>query len=163
MSRAQDIWERIERKILPEPMTGCWLWTGFLNDRGYAAEYTIEGPQKYKTHRAHRLVYEMHKGPIPEGLYIDHLCRNRSCVNPLHLEPVTMRENTMRGNGRYNLARWRLARTHCRRGHEYTPENTRMAKHSKTGAIARKCRKCHAETTLADYYKKKARREEASA
>lgn len=72
--------------------SGCWLWTGALRD-GY-------GRVKFNgsvTQEAHRASYEFHIGPIPEGLVIDHLCRNRSCINPSHLEPVTQGENIRRG------------------------------------------------------------------
>ena len=68
--------------------TGCWEWDACLNDAGYG----LKGH-----HRAHRLMYEKHKGPIPEGLQIDHICRNRKCINPDHLEAVTHAENGRRG------------------------------------------------------------------
>src|SRR5262249_49353562 len=80
--------ERIEAKIIPEPNSGCFLWTGKLDVRGYARIWHNRGD-----HIAHRLYYELKKGPIPEGLVLDHLCRVRCCVNPDHLEPVTNREN----------------------------------------------------------------------
>jgi hypothetical protein len=70
---------------------GCWMWTGTLN-KGYGM-FSFGG----KTRRAHRFAYEALVGPIPEGLALDHLCRNPACVNPAHLEPVTWRENVYRG------------------------------------------------------------------
>lgn len=73
---------------------GCWLWTGRMNRHGYG-QITAHYP-KDKTYRAHRLAYELYKGPIPEGLHIDHLCCNASCVNPDHLEAVTSEENARR-------------------------------------------------------------------
>ena len=69
---------------------------------------------------AHRYAYEELVGPIPEGLQLDHLCRNRSCVNPDHLEPVTCRENLRRGE---TLNAANLAKTHCPAGHPYAGEN----------------------------------------
>lgn len=86
---------------------GCWQWTGYRYGNGYGA-LSIEGRQRL----AHRVSYEEFVGPIPVGLTIDHLCRNRACVNPVHLEPVTGRENTQRA-----------MRSHCVNGHEFTEAN----------------------------------------
>ena len=106
----------------------CWHWTGAASHDGYGRVYTERGV-KY----AHRVVWELLVGPIPEGLVIDHLCRNRSCVNPDHLEPVTRKENQRRGQANQNIAK-----THCKRGHEFTEENTYIQ--PSTGK--RGCRRC---------------------
>lgn len=103
--------------------SGCWLWIGAQNAAGYGI-VTVNG----RTLKAHRVSYEVHVGPIPEGLHIDHLCRVRNCVNPEHLEPVTLAENNRRAAA---------AQTHCIHGHEFTPENTLTSKRGH-----RFCRSC---------------------
>jgi hypothetical protein len=110
--------ERLERLIEPEPTSGCWLWIGARDVKGYGA-FTAEG-----VHRgAHRVVYEVFTGErIPDGLTLDHLCRTPCCVNPAHLQIVTMRENTLRGTG---LPAQYAKRTSCPQGHPYDDSNTR--------------------------------------
>jgi hypothetical protein len=106
----------------------CWNWTGFLNEGGYG-RFTVDDRRVL----AHRYAFELLVGPIPAGLTLDHLCRNRACVNPAHLEPVTRAENTRRG------VRPVIVRvTHCMYGHEYTDENTYWR------GKRRACRACHA-------------------
>jgi hypothetical protein len=83
---------RFWSKCIPEPNSGCWLWTAYLDRDGYG---TIRiGLAKF---RAHRVAYDAKKQTIPPGLQIDHLCRTPCCVNPEHLEAVTPGENTRRG------------------------------------------------------------------
>lgn len=79
--------------VLVEPELGeCWVWCARLNRNGYG-RLSVGGRELM----AHRLSYEAHVGPIPDGLLLDHLCRVRQCVNPAHLEPVTHQVNTLRG------------------------------------------------------------------
>jgi hypothetical protein len=120
--------ERLEFYSIPEPNTGCTLWIGALFKTGYGK---LSKDGKYK--RAHRLAYELARGPIPSGLQIDHLCRVRSCVNVAHMEVVTNRQNTLRGVGRTAV---NARKTHCLRGHEFTPQNTyRYANNQRTCRI----------------------------
>ncbi len=89
---------------------------------------------------AHRAAYELYVGPIPEGLTIDHLCRNTLCVNPAHLEAVTMRENILRGTGPSAQA---ARKTHCLRGHPFDDGNTLFRATGKR--VCRACQRVHRE------------------
>lgn len=120
----------------------CWIWKRNKRD-GY-------GRLKHNgaLANAHRVAYELWVGPIPEELQIDHLCRNRACINPAHLEPVTHAENMRRGATKGG-ALGPPPVTHCKHGHEFTPENTGWCAGDREGQ--RYCRKCAARRTR-DYY-----------
>lgn len=102
--------ERFWPKVLFIFASGCWEWQGSLI-RGYGAFADGAG-----NHLAHRYAYELLIGPIPDGLTIDHLCRNPRCVNPWHMEPVTIGENIRRAMP-YRVPK--LPRRECRYGHEF--------------------------------------------
>lgn len=123
---------------------GCHTWIGAICSGGYG-NVVVKG----KTRKAHRVRYERERGPVPIGMELDHLCRNRACVNPLHLEPVTRRENVKRGVGPLRSREWCAAVTHCPKGHEYTEENTYIQR--RNGHNLRSCRICR-RARLREYY-----------
>lgn len=112
-------------RISVDDISGCWLWTGTQNKRGYGY---LSG-RKVKTPLAHRQVYGLLAGEIPPGLVLDHLCRTPICVNPAHLDPVTQQENMRRAT---------LARTHCPAGHALCGDNVVRRRNRK----GRECRTC---------------------
>jgi hypothetical protein len=119
----------------------CWEWTAGRTTMGY-------GAFKYKHYSlAHRFAYELLVGPIAGNLVLDHLCRNRICVNPDHLEPVTLEENIRRGVAGKVAGAKERAKTHCPRGHEYSETNTYVV--PKTGH--RRCKTCHRESVARSY------------
>lgn len=124
--------ERFLSKIVKT--STCWLWLAGTNGKGYGS-FSVRG----KKYSAHRWFYEFIKGPVNSNLDLDHLCRNRNCVNPNHLEPVTRQVNSIRGVGPALSAARQLTKTHCPRGHEYNKENTYF-RQNKPG---RRCNICH--------------------
>ncbi len=122
---AERFWAKVEKS------DGCWTWTG-ANYIGYGQ--ISEGGRDGRLLKAHRVAYELLVGPIPDGLDLDHLCRNPSCVNPAHLEPVTHRENLRRGMGLVGI---NARATHCKNGHPFDEANTY---HPRRGG--RDCRRC---------------------
>ena len=112
--------------------SGCWEWQAGLTKAGYG-EFQLNGTMV----KSHRFAYKLLKGEIPEDMVIDHLCRNRRCVNPEHLEVVTMKVNTIRGIGPSS----KCARlTHCPKGHPYDLLNTYIYADG-----SRRCRACRRE------------------
>lgn len=133
MTYAESVYRRFEAKFVRGAPDECWLWTAAATKRGYG-RFWLEG----KRISAHAAAWLLYRGPISDGLVVDHVaargCRNTLCVNPAHLEPVTQRENVLRGR---SPAAKRARQTHCKRGHEFTPENT--GRHHGW----RRCRECH--------------------
>lgn len=141
--------ERFDSKLRPAP-DGCVLWVGGKTQGGYGM---FSAPGKRADTRkvmAHRWAYERAGGMIPDGYDIDHLCRNRACVNPEHLEPVTRQENIRRAAS---------IKTQCPAGHPYTQENTYV----RPGTTHRKCRTCMRAREIASRDMKNERRRAARA
>jgi HNH endonuclease len=133
-----------------DPETGCWLWLrGVISTSGYGST-TVDG----KRVPAHRAIYERHRGPIPEGMTLDHVCHtndlkcpggisclHRRCVNPDHLEPVPFRTNVLRGR---SMTALNAAKDQCPRGHPYDAANTYIQRRLQGDRIGfgRICRTC---------------------
>lgn len=119
-----NIEQRFFVKVQVDQSTSCWIWKASRDRFGYGL---------FDNRVAHRFGYELIKGKIPKGLELDHLCRNRSCVNPDHLEPVTHIVNIQRGNSGLKDR----IKTHCPHNHEYNKKNT---VHTKRGRACRTCK-----------------------
>jgi hypothetical protein len=117
----------------------CWVWPGAPSSGGYGRK-KHNGKNEY----VHRLSYMYFIGPIPEGLAIDHLCRNRMCYNPAHLEVVTLVENVLRGE---SFGATFHNATACVNGHQFDEENTRLF--VREGKQRRACRACSRTNTRA--------------
>ena len=152
--------ERVDRRADDE----CWPWLGYVMDNGYGK---LTHKEEWSL-LAHRLVYRFEVGPIPDGLDIDHLCRNRACVNPAHMQPVTRKQNLDRSplvalrreqqkrakqerrEKHLATSNWNKFKTHCPQGHPYDEENTYYRANG-----SRQCRACGREQALARYYRRK--------
>lgn len=143
--KRKPVFERFWDKVSADLNGGCWEWKGAVSGGNATGGYG-QMRDAGKTLYAHRLSYETLSGSIPDGLHLDHLCRNRKCVNPLHLEPVTCKENLMRGIGPTSK---HAAKTHCKQGHPYSGENLRMCNGS------RRCRTCDRKSAAVSNVKKR--------
>ena len=123
-------WPKVTKSV-----AGCWEWNAYRLPNGYGRLPIWIRKQGWRNVYAHRLSYVIAKGAIPDGLTIDHLCRNPKCVNPEHLEAVSQQINTLRGVGPGAV---NARKTRCNRGHEFTPENIYWDK----GGRGRSCRTC---------------------
>lgn len=144
---AKSAAERFASRTLRQD-DGCIVWTGGKTLGGYGIFAGVTARGEETKVMAHRWSYEHHVGPIGEGLDIDHLCRNRACVNPSHLEPVTRLEN---------IRRAAALKSHCPAGHPYDQANTYV----RPGTVHRKCRTCARERDLRRAPEKNAKRRDA--
>ena len=131
--RTDTLAKRFAAKV-PTPGIGCWAWAGFIDKAGYGR--LRRGGRAGFVDYAHRVAYELFKGPIDRGTEIDHLCRNRWCCNPDHLEAVTHQVNFLRGS---HLSARTVTSGHCQRGHLLAAN---AYTYQKTGS--RQCLACRA-------------------
>lgn len=128
-----DMDARIQKKCIPEPNSGCWLWTGALTGKGYG-KISLHG----RLSAAHRVSWETYRGKIPDGWEIDHrVCRLKCCVNPDHLVPCERLEHVAQPDSAPSVKR---SKTHCPKGHPYFGANLYL-----TGNGGRACKICRDE------------------
>ena len=134
---AAGVVERFWARVVPEPNTGCWLWSGSFFPEGYALLSVDTRPVG-----AHRISFQIAGGELIHGMHLDHLCRNRWCVNPDHLEQVSPRENTRRGHSPSAIL---SVSGVCSKGHPLSGANVRVWTRKSTGRQHRLCKSCHRE------------------
>jgi hypothetical protein len=145
---ADRFWAKVDKS------GDCWEWTAGKNQYGYGTF----GADNVRW-LAHRWAYTHLVAPIPEGMQVDHLCRNRACVNPAHMELVTSGENTRRGLAGQHVREWAEQRTHCPHGHAYDEANTRWVNEGPKNKPRRQCRECDRIRSIAKRKRAKALRE----
>ena len=133
--------EKFKSRYQIDLVTGCWNWCAYVMNTGYGEFYNAG-----KRWLAHRFSYQQYVGKIDAYLTIDHLCRNRRCVNPAHLEAVTAEENKRRG---MSVPAINARKTHCKNGHELKEDNVYHI------AGKRRCKICTNRANMKDYFKRK--------
>lgn len=136
--------EKLRDYVAIDPVTGCHIWQRHVAPNGYGQICTPGRIRRI----AHRAAYEVAKGPIPDGLQIDHLCKNTRCVNPDHLEAVTQRVNALRSN---SPAALNAQKTHCPRSHPYAAGNMRQRPNG-----SRVCLTCDRDSARRRYWERRA-------
>lgn len=148
----QQLPPELQRRLIVQGDRGCWIWTGYLNERGYG-RVSYGGRYPY----VHRLVWTLLADAIPVDRELDHLCKVKACANPAHLEPVTHQVNFERSLGELRAAAKLRVKSHCKRGHPLSGDNLYVV--PKTGErCCRECRRAEAR----ERYRRKVIRESGS-
>ncbi len=152
MRKTRPALDRFHEKYVVDDETGCWVWTAARGRDGYGRLW-VDG----KSVLAHRFAYDQFVGPIPDGLVLDHLCRNRACCNPEHLRVCTHRENIL-ATGALSPSAVHSRQTHCIHGHPFDAANTYLRPNGK-----RDCRACRRRSKAEYRQRRQATRLQASA
>lgn len=140
---SNETWVKIKHRVRDD---GCWIFNGSQQKDGYGS------CNRNGQTLAHRAYYSILKGPLIAGMELDHLCKNRNCVNPDHLEQVSHAENISRGN--YKINHRNRRKTHCKRGHAFNDENTSYK--IEKGYVRRQCIACRRQRAKQKYQENKA-------
>lgn len=142
----KDEFRRFSEKVAPCAATGCWLWTASKDGKGYG-QFAITRNGKSLNRRAHRISFEQHRGPIPDGMELHHNCEVKHCVNPAHLKVVTHAQNMSTGKWDIPItpraAEFQLQKTACPKGHPLSGDNLYIYPDGR-----RQCRACRKEASV---------------